>query len=155
MARIEIPLPERFSFTTELPIRVTDLNYGGHLGNDAVLSLVHEARVRFLAAHGWSEKDVAGAGIIMADAGIVYRAEGFYGMTLRVEVAVAELKSRSCDLVYRLTDAATGREVAVAKTGILFFDYAARKVVSTPEPFRAAFAGGGAAGSTASPAQHR
>lgn len=146
MARIEIPLPDRFPFATELPIRITDLNYGGHLGNDAVLSLVHEARVRFLAARGWSEKDVAGAGIIMADAGIVYRAEGLYGMTLRIEVAVQEVKSRSCDLVYRLTDAATGREVARAKTGLLFFDYAARRVVSTPEPFRAAFGEAGPGG---------
>jgi acyl-CoA thioesterase FadM len=139
MARIEIPLPDTFPFATELAIRITDLNYGGHLGNDAVLSLVHEARVRFLAAHGWSEKDVAGAGIIMSDAAIVYRSEGFYGMRLRVEVAVEDLRTRGCDLVFRLADAATGREVARAKTGILFFDYGARRVVSTPEPFRAAF----------------
>lgn len=139
MARVEIPLPERFPFSTELPIRVTDLNYGGHLGNDAVLSLVHEARVRFLASHGWKELDVAGAGIIMSDAAVVYRAEGFYGMVLRLEVAVDDLRTRSCDLVYRLTDVATGKEVARAKTGILFFDYAAKRVVSTPEPFRAAF----------------
>ena len=45
------------------------------------------------------------------------------------------------DIVRRRLTA--GREVAVAKSGILFFDYAARKVVSTPEPFRAAFAGAG------------
>lgn len=139
MARVEIPLPERFPFSTELPIRVTDLNYGGHLGNDAVLSLVHEARVRFLASHGWKELDVAGAGIIMSDAAVVYRAEGFYGMVLRIEVAVDDLRTRSCDLVYRLTDVATGKEIARAKTGILFYDYAAKRVVSTPEPFRAAF----------------
>lgn len=142
MARIEIALPDRFPFATELPIRVTDLNYGGHLGNDAVLSLVHEARVRFLAAHGWKELDVAGAGIILSDAAIVYRAEGFYGMVLKAEVAVDDLRTRSCDLLYRLTDVATGKEVARAKTGVLFFDYAARKLVSTPEPFRAAFAPG-------------
>jgi len=140
MARIEIPLPDRFPFSTELPIRVSDLNYGGHLGNDAVLALVHEARARFLAAHGWREGNVAGAGIIMADAGIVYRAEGFWGMTLKVEVAVQELRSRSCDFVYRLTDAASGREVALAKTGIVFRDPATRRVVSAPAAFRAAFA---------------
>lgn len=140
MARVEISLPDRFPFATELPIRVTDLNYGGHLGNDAVLSLVHEARVRFLAARGWTELDVAGAGIIMADAAVVYRAEGFYGMVLKAEVAVDDLRTRSCDLLYRLTDVATGREVARAKTGILFYDYAAKRIVQAPEPFRAAFA---------------
>ena len=140
MPRVEIELPERFAFETEIPIRVTDLNYGGHLGNDAVLGIVHEARVRLLAAHGWSEKDAGGAGIILADAAIVYRAEGFLGMVLRAEVAVRELRTRSCEMVYRLTDRKTGAEIARAKTGILFFDYATRRVTHLPEPFRAAFA---------------
>jgi hypothetical protein len=45
-----------------------DINYGGHLGNDAVLSLVHEARVRFLKQQGYTENNIEGAGIIMADA---------------------------------------------------------------------------------------
>jgi acyl-CoA thioesterase FadM len=140
MSRVEIALPEKFSFETTLPIRVTDLNYGGHLGNDAVLSLVHEARVRFFASHGWTEKDACGAGILLADAAVIYRAEGFYGMALRVELAVADLRSRSCDLLYRLTDAATGSEIARAKTGVIFFDYAARRVVSIPAAVRAALA---------------
>ena len=113
------------------------MNYGGHLGNDAVLSLVHEARVRLFARHGWTELDVGGPGIIMVDAAIVYRAEGVWGMTLRVEVAVADLRTRGCDLLYRLSDAATDKEIARAKTGIVFFDYAARRVVHVPEGFQA------------------
>lgn len=143
MARVEIELPASFTFETSLPIRVTDLNYGGHLGNDAVLSIVHEARVRFFAAQGWTEKDACGAGILLADAALVYKAEGFYGQTLRVQLAVDDLRSRSCDFLYRLTDAATGSEVARAKTGVVFFDYAARKVVSIPAPVRAALAAAG------------
>jgi acyl-CoA thioesterase FadM len=136
VARVEIDLPETFPFATEIPIRIGDVNYGGHLGNDAVLSLVHEARVRFFAAHGWTELDVGGPGIIMVDAAVVYRAEGVWGMTLRVEVAVADLRTRGCDLLYRLSDAATGTEIARAKTGIVFFDYAARRVVHVPDGFR-------------------
>jgi acyl-CoA thioesterase FadM len=140
MARVQLDLPDSFPFSTEIPVRITDLNYGGHVGNDAILSIVHEARVRFLGAHGWSELDVAGPGIIMADAAIVYRAEGFHGMVLKVEVAVDDLRSRSCDLLHRITDVATGAEIARVKTGIVFFDYAAKRVVSVPAPFRAAFA---------------
>jgi acyl-CoA thioester hydrolase len=124
MARVEIPLPDTFAFSTEIPVRIGDLNYGGHVGN------------------GWTEGDVAGAGIIMADAAIVYRAEGFHGMVLKVEIAVAGLRSRSCDLLHRITDVASGAEIARVKTGIVFFDYATRKVVTVPGPFRAAFAAG-------------
>jgi acyl-CoA thioester hydrolase len=142
MARVQIDLPETFPFRTEIPIRIDDINYGGHLGNDAVLSLAHEARVRLFRQHGWSELDVAGAGILMVDAAIVYRAEGRHGMTLRVEVAFDDVRSRGCDLLYRLADAATGAEIARVKTGIVFFDYGARRVAHMPEAFRAVAAGG-------------
>jgi 4-hydroxybenzoyl-CoA thioesterase len=141
MARVEIELPGRFLFTTELPVRIGDVNYGGHLGNDAVLSLVQEARVRFFHAHGWTELDVCGVGIVLVDAALVYRAEGTWGMVLRIEVAAADVRSRGCDLLYRVSDVATGREVARVKTGLVFFDYAARKVVAMPAPFRAVVAG--------------
>jgi 4-hydroxybenzoyl-CoA thioesterase len=136
MARIRIDLPETFEFSTRIPVRVDDINYGGHLANDAVLSLVHEARVRWIRSLGFaSELDVAGAGLIMADAAVVYRAEGKHGMDLRVDVALAEVGSRGFDLVYRLVDEASGSEIAQVKTGMLWFDYAARRVGRAPEAF--------------------
>ena len=48
MPRIKLELPEKLVFSTEIPVRITDINYGGHLGNDSILSIVQEARVRFL-----------------------------------------------------------------------------------------------------------
>ena len=36
MERIKINLPEHFNFSTNIKIRITDLNYGGH-GNSCVL----------------------------------------------------------------------------------------------------------------------
>jgi 4-hydroxybenzoyl-CoA thioesterase len=142
VARVQIDLPEAFAFRTELPIRIDDINYGGHLGNDAVLSLAHEARVRLFRAHGWSELDVEGLGILMVDAAIVYRLEGRHGMTLAVEIAFDDVRSRGCDLVYRMTDLATGEEIARVKTGIVFFDPGARRVARMPEGFRKVAAGG-------------
>ena len=58
MARIKLDLPGRFPFSTELRVRITDVNYGGHMGNDALLGLLHEARVQFLAHYGLSELDI-------------------------------------------------------------------------------------------------
>ena len=141
MARVEIALPERFAFATELAIRVSDLNYGGHLGNDRVLTLAHEVRVLWLRSHGLSELDVGGGvGLILADAAVIYRAEGRLGQVLRAELGACEVRTRSFELVYRLADAGTGQEVALAKTGVLCFDYGARKVVSLPAALRAALA---------------
>ena len=90
MARIKLDLPERFPFSTELQVRITDVNYGGHMGNDALLGLLHEARVQFLAHYGLSELDICGAGIIMADSVIVYKSEAFPGEWLEMAVTVAD-----------------------------------------------------------------
>ena len=134
--RTRLDLPGRLPFRTTLGIRVTDLNYGGHLGNDAVLSLVHEARVRFLAAMGYSELDVEGLGIIMNDCVIVYLAQGHLGEELTVAAGAGEFTRTGCELFFRLTKA-DGSELARVKTGITFFDYAAQKVRAVPEGFRA------------------
>ena len=140
MARIKLELPTTFLFQTDIPVRIGDINYGGHLGNDSVLSIVHEARVRFLQSLGYSEQDIEGCAILMTDAVIVYQSEGFYGDILTVDVAVADMKSTVCDIVFRLTNAKSGKEVARAKTGIVFADPAARRIVAIPEGFRARFA---------------
>jgi acyl-CoA thioesterase FadM len=133
MPRLAIADPSPVLFATELTVRVTDLNYGGHLGNDAVLGLAHEARVRFLAAHGLSELDVDGLGLLMVDAAVLYRAEGRLGMRLRVEVGAAEVRTRGCELVYRITDAAGGAEIARASTGLVVRDPTSGKLVRLPE----------------------
>jgi acyl-CoA thioesterase FadM len=139
MPRLAIDFPEAVLFTTEVPIRIDDLNYGGHLANDRVLAIAQEARLRFLVAHGFSsELDVAGVGLIMAEAAVVYRAEGRYGMVLKVELAASAVRTRGFDFLVRMSDARTGQEIALARTGMLWFDYAARKVVSMPDEFRGA-----------------
>ncbi len=138
MPRVKIELPEKFSFATEIPVRITDINYGGHLGNDALLSILHEARVQFLKHHGFTEADVGGCGLLMVDAVLVYRQEVFYGDTLRIEVAVTDLQRTRCDFVYRVTKTGTREVAAEAKTGMAFFDYRERKVVRAPEKFVAA-----------------
>ena len=120
MSRIKIELPGKFIFQTEIPIRITDINYGGHLGNDSLLSIIHEARLRFLKHNGYSESNIEGVGIIMVDAGIQYKSEGFYGDELLVEVAVTEFASIGCDFVYRLSNKNSKKEIALAKTGAVF-----------------------------------
>ena len=48
MPKTRLLLPERFTFTVGIPVRITDLNYAGHVGNDFILSLIHEIRVQFV-----------------------------------------------------------------------------------------------------------
>lgn len=140
MARIKLALPEKFQFETEINIRITDINYGGHLGNDSVLAFIHEARVRLLNHHGFSELDAgAGTGMIQSDALIVFKNEAFYGESVIAKVAVTEISRNSCDFVFQLLDKESGREITRAKTGIVFFNYSDRKISKTPDEFRKIF----------------
>ncbi|MCB2205648.1 thioesterase family protein [bacterium] len=135
MARIKIHIPSSLPFETEIGVRITDANYAGHLGNDSVFTLAHEARERFLHSLGFSESDVDGIGIVMNDAAVMYRSEAFPGERLRVEVGVSDIYRKGCDILYRFSCIADGREVARVKTGIVFFDFETRTMVSTPEAF--------------------
>ena len=137
MARIQIDLPEQFRFSTEIPLYIGHINYGGHLDNALLLSLVSEARVRFFKSLGYSELDVEGVGIVVADAAVQYKAEAFHGETMVVAMTPVDFNKYGCDLVWRMTDQASGREVARGKTGILFFDYGPRKVAPVPAAFLA------------------
>jgi acyl-CoA thioester hydrolase len=134
MARIEIELPQEFIFSTELVVRVTDLNYGNHVGNDNILGLMHEARMQFYRKLGFkNELSFEGSiGQVISDAAIVYKAEAFFGETLICEIAAADFNKYGFDLLYRLTNKESGREVARGKTGIVCFDYDKRKVASAP-----------------------
>jgi len=136
MPRITLQMPDRYLFRTEMAVRVSDVNYGGHLGNDSVLSMIHEARVRFLKHYHYTELSIEGVGLIMTDTAIVYRAEGFYGDRVHVDVTVGDFNKHGCDFYYLLSNKEGDVELARAKTGIVFFDYQARKVVDVPDAFR-------------------
>lgn len=134
--RIKIGLPERFSFETEIPVLIGHINYGNHLDNALLLTLISEARVRFLQSMGYSELDVAGAGIIVSDAAIQYRSEGFYGDVLKIAMTAQDFSRYGCDFVYQVTEKTAGREIARGKTGIVFFDYEKREKVLVPPEFQ-------------------
>ena len=137
MARIRIELPEQFSFSTEVPLYLSHMNYGGHLDNALLLTVVSETRVRFFQFLGYTEMNVEGVGIIVADAAVQYRSEAFHGEVMVVRMAAVEFSSNGCDLLWCMNEKTSNREVARGKTGIVFFDYTARKVAPVPEKFRA------------------
>ena len=136
MPRIKLQPRAAYPFAHEIAVRTTDLNYGGHLGNDRLLALLHEARVAFLGVYGWSEFDCAGVNLIMSDAAVVYRAEAFAGDVLRIEVTAFAPAKTGFRLAYRVTREADEALIALAESGLACFDYAARQVVPLPDRIR-------------------
>lgn len=136
-------MPGSFAFKTLIPLRITDLNYGNHVGNQVFLELVHEARVRYLRHFGYSELNLENVSLIMADAAIAFKSELAYGDEVEIEVAANAFSRVGFDLVYRLTAVRDGirRLAGEAKTGMLCFDYSQKKVIGLPENVKQQFLG--------------
>jgi acyl-CoA thioester hydrolase len=135
MPRIKIELPDEFRYRTSLDVRITDLNYGSHVGNDRVLSFLHEARVRYLHSLEYSELNMAGVGLIMADASLIFKNEMFYGDELRISIRPVECTRVGFDLIYLIEKkSGTGYlEVVIAKTAMICYNYELKKVSAMPE----------------------
>lgn len=135
MTRLQLQLPNRFLFETTLNVRVSDLNYGNHVGNDRMLLFFQEARVAFYRSKGITDElHLEGTvGQIVTDAMVIYKSEAFLGDALKIELGITDPNKYGFDFVYRVTNNETGNEVARGKTGIVCFDYARRKVVAVPE----------------------
>jgi acyl-CoA thioesterase FadM len=135
MARVKIELPEKFSFQTQIPIRITDLNYGNHVGNDTILSILHEARVQYFQKFGLAELEFAGVGLIMSDVAIEFKNEIFYGEKIIASVTADEFSKAMFDVFYKL-EKETSQQfrilVAVAKTAMVCYDYSLKKIVAIP-----------------------
>lgn len=134
MSRIKITLPDTKVFETILKVRISDINYGNHLGNDSVLSLMHEARFQFYKSLGYTDElSIDGVGTIQVDTAIQYKGEGFHGDEIKAEIFLGDVSSKSMDLYYHLSMNETNKSIALGKTGIAFYSYDERKVRNMPD----------------------
>jgi len=135
MARIQVQLPEKFIFETLLNVRASDLNYGGHVGHDTMLTLMQEARILFYRTIGIKNEltlDGGTIGQVIADVGVQYKSEAFLGDELFIQLGVSDFHKYGFDMLYRVTQKTSGKEVALAKLAIITFDYAVRKIAPVP-----------------------
>lgn len=140
MARINLSFPDDvFHFETRMAVRITDINGANHLGNDALISMLSEARAQFLVHYGIQEAGSDGIGVIVTDLATMYQSESFFPEMLRFEVGLMDFNKYGGDFVFRVTKAGSGQPVALAKYGFVFFNYQKKQVVTMPETFRVRF----------------
>jgi acyl-CoA thioesterase FadM len=140
MARLQLNFPEdQFYYSTPLTVRVTDINAANHLGNDSMISMISEARARFLFEFGVPETERDGTGIIVTDLATTYRAEAHARDELLFEVGVMDFNKYGGDITFRITRPRDRKLIAMAKSGFVFFNYKSSEVMAMPEEFRAKF----------------
>jgi acyl-CoA thioesterase FadM len=132
MGRIKIEFPDKFLFSTGIPVRITDMNYGGHVGNDAILSIIHEGRAQFLKQFDFTEIDCGGVSLIMSDVAIEFKHELFYGESVSMSIATGYVSKVAFDIFYKLEKKSSEKMivVALAKSGMVCFNYQLKKVTA-------------------------
>jgi len=139
MPRILIKIPEGKPISTvTIPVRITDINYGGHLGNDAMVSIVHEARMKFFAKVGFTEMEAGGTSLIMSSLAVNYKNESFYGDVLSIDIFVEDLSKISFDLIYNISSVRNKKNllIAVAQTNMVCYNYDLNKINVMPQALR-------------------
>ena len=134
MPRLKLEALDNYPFQHSFEVRVTDLNYGQHLGNDALVGLIHSCRVRLLTNLGFSEEAIGtDTGIIMADLAVSFQSEAFLHDTLIIASSFQEIKNSGFRLYHRVTRDETC--IALVESGFVAFDYAQRRTTRLPQTF--------------------
>ena len=135
MPRLKIELPHRLLTSVSIPVRITDINYGNHVGNDSVVSIIHESRVQFLQQHGFTELNIAGTALIMSELQVEFNNESYYKDVLEIKIFCGETTRVSFELFYEISAKRNEKPmvIAFAKTGMVCYDYSLKKVTSIPK----------------------
>ena len=136
MPRVKIDLPEKFlAISINIPVRITDINYGDHVGNDSLVAIIHEARMQLLQLHGFTELDIEGVGLIMSDLLVEFKNESFYKDIIDVKIGSSNISKISFELYYQLTTLRNNKEIFIAnaKTTMVCYDYELKKVAALPK----------------------
>lgn len=127
---------EQTIFKTTVPVLVAHLNYGNHLGYDAMLTLIQDARIRWLKKYGMGENAIDNTtGFVAKEVHVDYKAEAFHDDLLEITLYISALGNTSFSLQYKVTNAVSQKVVALVETKQVFFDYVSRKVARAPARF--------------------
>lgn len=141
MERVKLDFPaEAVIHRHPLTVRVTDMNYGRHLGHDAVVSLLHEARIQAFAALDLPEWDMHGYPSVVADLAVQYHSEARWPDALLIETAVPEPQGKALIIYQRIYQADSEQLVATSRVNQLLIDLATGRPVEVPTQIKQALA---------------
>lgn len=140
MARIRLVELGQYAFHYATRLEPRDINPSGHLGNDALVTLVGSARAYVFYSMGLSQRDLGdgSTGIIMSDLAVNYRAEAFMFDEIVIDTHFGEFTRSAFRAFHRVRKGEA--VVALAETGLVTFDYRARRIAPVPEEFLKALA---------------
>lgn len=137
MPRVKVSTPEHYLFSMERCVGISDVNYARHLDSIAMVKLLHEARLQFLASMGFTEGNIYGLGMVVTDLAVEFRAESFANDLLIFDVGAGGLNRYGFDIGIQVTNSALETIVCNAKMGVVFFDFDKHQITQVPPAFKA------------------
>lgn len=137
MPRVKVSSPDQFLFSMERCVRISDVNYAKHLDSVAMVEILHEARLQFLAELGFTEGNIFGLGMVVTDLAVDYRSESFANDLLIIDVGVSGFNRYGFDIGLQVTNRALETVVCNAKMGVVFFDFDKHQITQIPPAFKA------------------
>jgi len=135
MPRVTLVEQPHYKHRHVLTVRATDINYAGHLSNEALLALVHEARANFLKELGFNTivDRQQPVGLIIADLAVNFKTEAFAHQQVIIESQIGEIGTKSFRLFHRIRR--KEQLIALVEAGMIAFSYRERKSVSLQPEF--------------------
>jgi acyl-CoA thioester hydrolase len=118
----------------EVQTRFRDTDAMGHVNNAVYLSYLELGRMEYVR-QVFGVTHYSGVDFILARAEVDYRSPAMPGEIMIVKLAVTRLGGASFDFGYKVTDKASGRLVAEAKTVQVCYDYKRNKVKKLSKEF--------------------
>lgn len=128
---------EDFSFNHDVPVRYADIDSRGHVNNAAYVFYFEEGRMHYLQkVLGLSMTETADTEIIILNMHCDYISPAYHGEILKVYTRMSRLGNKSMDMLYLVTDTASGRTVAKGSSVLVAYDYSTRRTMEIPDEFR-------------------
>lgn len=138
MARTKIKIPNNAKplYSHLFTISINDINYGGHMGNERILILSQELRIKYLNEIRQSEisffpeEDIP-SGLILTEAVINYHQEVFWGESLLAKLYLGEVTPSHFELysLFFKQSPSSQNAVCTCKVNLSLYDYNLRKIL--------------------------
>lgn len=137
MAFIKLKEMNSYEFQYQTKINIRDINYGGHLGNDSFVALLHEARIDLLSKMGLSELDLGDGktGIIIVDLVVNFKKEAFLLDEIIIYSHIDEISNISFRIFYKIIRIKDNALIGLGETGLVCFNYKERIISEIPQSF--------------------
>jgi len=135
LARIKLKELDKYRFSHQQQIYISNINPAGHVGASQMLEILHDGRYQLLKSLDLNEMNLGDGktGSLLSDLAVNYKAELFIDDKVIVESDIAEIEEKGFRIFHRILK--NGKTAVIAETGHVCFNYMEKRITKVPEIF--------------------